>query len=140
MNFPTESCLAGSKAQVRKTDGTMAMLPPKKSELEIFDIEDRSANNDVVAPGVRFSDTNYDADGTVVEMYGYQNGLVEMKGSRSISANGVEFKLNDFERVPELDDMYTMFATVYDLAGNSSEATVMFSVNRFGSVYVYDDY
>ena len=38
MNFPTESCLAGSKAQVRKTDGTMAMLPPKKSELEIFDM------------------------------------------------------------------------------------------------------
>lgn len=38
MNFPTESCLAGSKAQVRKTDGTMAMLPPKKAELEIFDM------------------------------------------------------------------------------------------------------
>lgn len=38
LNFPTESCLAGSKAQVRKTDGTMAMLPPKKSELEIFDL------------------------------------------------------------------------------------------------------
>ena len=38
MNFPTESCLAGSKAQVRKTDGTMVILPPKKSEIEIFDM------------------------------------------------------------------------------------------------------
>ena len=108
-------------------------------ELEIFDIEDRSANNDVVAPGVRFHDTNYDADGTVVEMTGYRNGLVEMTGSRTVTANGVEFKLKDFEHVPEIDDMYTMRAIVYDLAGNSSEATVMFSVNRFGSVYTFDD-
>lgn len=38
MGFPTESCLAGSKAQIRKTDGTMIMLPPKKAELEIFDL------------------------------------------------------------------------------------------------------
>ena len=108
-------------------------------EIEIFDIEDRSANNDVVAPGIRYSDTNYDADGTVVEMIGYKNGLVEMTGSKVVNGNGVEFKLKDFERVPEMDDMYTMNATVYDLAGNSSEATVMFSVNRFGSVYTFDE-
>ena len=38
-----------------------------------------------------------------------------------------------------MDDMYTMEATVYDLAGNSSEASVIFSVNRFGSVYTFSD-
>ena len=38
-----------------------------------------------------------------------------------------------------MDDIYTMEAAVYDLAGNSSEAMVMFSVNRFGSVYTFDE-
>ena len=108
-------------------------------ELEIFDIEHMSANKGIVRPGVRYSDTNYDADGTVVVMTGYNNGVVEMTGTRNITATGVEFKLDDFEYVQSMDDLYTMHATVYDLAGNSSEATVMFSVNRFGSVYTFDE-
>lgn len=108
-------------------------------ELEIFDIENMSANNGIVMPGVRYSDTNYDPDATVIAMTGYRNGPVEMNGTRTATANGMEIKLNDFEHVPEMDDMYTMEATVYDLAGNSSEASVIFSVNRFGSVYTFSD-
>ena len=36
------------------------------------------------------------------------------------------------------DDIYTINATLTDMAGNESNATVTFSVNRFGSVYVFD--
>lgn len=129
--------LAGNEAADYEEDYfTVDLTNP---EIEIFDIEDHSANNDVVAPGIRYSDTNYDADGTVVEMKGYKNGIVEMTGTRNITAKGVEFKLNDFEHILEMDDMYTMNAVVYDLAGNSSEVSVMFSVNRFGSVYTFDE-
>lgn len=108
-------------------------------ELEIFDIENMSANNGVVMPGVRYSDLNYDPDGTVIQMTGYHNGPVEMDGTRTSIAGGMEIKLNDFEHVQEMDDMYTMEAVVYDLAGNSSEDSVVFSVNRFGSVYTFDE-
>lgn len=108
-------------------------------ELEIFDIEHMSANNGVVRPGIRYHDTNYDQNGTVILMTGYHNGVVEMTGDRKLEANGLELKLDDFAYVQEMDDIYTMEATVYDLAGNSSEAMVMFSVNRFGSVYTFDE-
>ncbi len=107
-------------------------------EIEIYNIENFSANNGVVQPGIRYSDTNYDSDAVVVEMTGYNNGTVSMDGRKTITSKGVEILMDDFEYVQEMDDMYTMTATVYDLAGNSSEASVTFSVNRFGSVYTFD--
>jgi len=107
-------------------------------EIEIYNIENFSANNGVVQPGIRYSDTNYDSDAVVVEMTGYNNGMVSMDGRKTITSKGVEILMDDFEYVQEMDDMYTMTVTVYDLAGNSSEASVTFSVNRFGSVYTFD--
>lgn len=108
-------------------------------ELEIYDIENLSANKGEVRPGIRYFDTNYDAEGTVVIFKGYHNGEQEMEGDKSLQVNGLELKLHDIPHIQENDDVYTMEATVYDLAGNSSEASVMFSVNRFGSVYTFDE-
>ena len=45
----------------------------------------------------------------------------------------------DFEHTPETDDVYTMVAKVTDLAGNSDEKTVTFSVNRFGSNFLFSE-
>ncbi|MCD8217410.1 MAG: hypothetical protein LUD01_05100 [Clostridiales bacterium] len=107
--------------------------------IEIFDIENYSANNSVVAPGVRYSDTNYDPNAIVVELDGYDNGVTTIDGlAPSVSGDSVEVKMDDFAYEQSVDDMYTLTATVYDLAGNSAEASVVFSVNRFGSVYTFD--
>lgn len=108
-------------------------------ELEIFNITDLSANNGTVTPGIRYSDLNYDADNSVILMKGYHNGEQEINQTPKATANGMEIRLDDFAYTPETDDIYTMKATVYDLAGNSSEAEVTFSVNRFGSVYAFDE-
>lgn len=110
-------------------------------KVEIFDIENMSANNGIVRPGVKGSDINYDASATQISMKGYYNGLIDMTSNGTVtrSATGVEIKLNDFEHKKNVDDLYTMNAVVYDLAGNRSEASVIFSVNRFGSVYTFDE-
>ena len=41
---------------------------------------------------------------------------------------------------PGMDGLYTVKVSARDLAGNQLQKTVRFTVNRFGSIYVYDDY
>ena len=47
--------------------------------------------------------------------------------------------IEDVEHLEENDGIYTLTVTVYDKAGRSMEETVVYSVNRFGSVYVYSE-
>ena len=47
--------------------------------------------------------------------------------------------MNDFAREEKMDDLYTLTAKSVDKAGNETEKSVLFSVNRYGSVYVLDD-
>lgn len=129
--------LAGNEMEVYAQDHFV--VDRTEPEIEIFDIENHSANNGSVRPGIRYNDTNYDAGATVVEMKGFHNGVIDMEGTTSVASTGVELKMDDFAYEPDMDDLYTMHATVYDLAGNSSEAEVTFSVNRFGSVYTFDE-
>lgn len=108
-------------------------------EIEIFDIEDKSANNNVVAPGVNYSDVNYDESGVEITLKGVYHDAVALDGARSSIANGQSIKMADFPRTEETDDLYTLKAAVVDKAGNRTEDSVTFSVNRFGSVYVFSD-
>ena len=43
----------------------------------------------------------------------------------------------DFEHKESVDDVYTLTAQVSDLAGNMDEKSVTFSVNRFGSNFIF---
>lgn len=107
-------------------------------ELEIFDIGHRSANNGVVRPGIRCIDVNYETGSEEIILEGYHNGVIQMTGEQSTQSQGLVFLADDFAYVQESDDLYTLKAAVYDLAGNRSETMTTFSVNRFGSVYTFD--
>lgn len=108
-------------------------------EIEFFDIEDKSANNGTVAPGVRYSDINYTADGVEITLEGAENGITSIDGTRSSIPNGQSIKMADFAHEEAVDDVYTMTASVTDRAGNTTEQSVMFSVNRFGSNYIMSE-
>jgi len=107
--------------------------------LEILDIEDMSANKGEVRPRIRYSDVNYDPKGTKITLKGNDNGAMEIKGDTTLIENGVEIRLDDFEHVAEMDDLYTMEVEISDLAGNRAETGISFSVNRFGSVYNFKE-
>lgn len=129
--------LAGNAAQVYNVDEFVIDLT--KPEIEIFDIVDKSANNGEVAPGVRYSDTNYDVNGISITYSGSKHSAKAVDGARSSIPNGESIKMADFEHTAETDDVYTMVAKVTDLAGNSDEKQVTFSVNRFGSNFIFSE-
>lgn len=108
-------------------------------EVEIFDVKDKSANNDVVAPGVKYSDNNYDKKNVSIKIEGANNGSVDIGKVASAVNNGESIKLNDFPREEKMDDLYKLTAKVTDKAGNATEKSILFSVNRYGSVYVLDN-
>lgn len=106
--------------------------------LEITGVADRSANNGTVAPIINFMDTNFDADAVTYTLTGVNNGTVTYPASKADVANGQTVTFADFERVQNVDDIYTLTATITDKAGNETTKTITFSANRFGSVYDLD--
>lgn len=108
--------------------------------LEISGVEDKSANNNTVAPVVTYSDTNFNKDSVNIELSGVNNGKVNYAGSVEDVTNGQKFTYADFEKVQNVDDIYTLSATLTDMAGNETTKTIVFSANRFGSVYTFDSF
>lgn len=128
--------LAGNLSAVYEAEPfVIDQTPPQR---EIYGVLDSSANAGEVRPGIRYSDANYDPSGTEIFLTGYENGETEWKGSWIQLETGAELKMEDFPHIQEMDDMYTLRASVQDLAGNSSQAQILFSVNRFGSVYTLE--
>lgn len=103
--------------------------------LEITGVADQSANNGDVIPVVTYSDTNYDADKVTITLSGANRKGVELDGSYKGIHNGRTFTFKNFAKEKEIDDIYTLTATLTDKAGNTTEKTITFSVNRFGSSY-----
>lgn len=107
--------------------------------LEITGVADNSANNGDVIPVVTYSDTNYDADKVTITLTGANRKTVELDGAYADIHNGRTFTFKNFAEEKEIDDIYTLTATITDKAGNTTEKTINFSVNRFGSTYAVSE-
>ena len=84
--------------------------------------------------------TNFNKDAVTIELNGVNNGKVNYTASTKDIDNGQEYAYADFDKVQEVDDIYTLSATLTDKAGNETKKEIMFSANRFGSVYTFDTY
>lgn len=103
--------------------------------LEISGVEDKSANNGTVAPVISFTDTNFDEGGVTYTLVGVSNGKVNYSSTITNIPNGQQVTFADFEKIQQVDDIYTLTATLVDKAGNETTKSITFSANRFGSVY-----
>ena len=108
-------------------------------QILITEIADKSANNGMVSPLITVTDTNYENGSIWYEIVGWENGLIDLAKAITKIKNGEMIRIKDFEYVKEADDLYRLTAGATDLAGNTSETKISFSVNRFGSVYVLDE-
>ena len=113
-------------------------------EPEITGVENGVAYKGDVIPSINFSDINYS---------NYELRLVRtrrdeinvdvtekfFKGLNESNQGGTG-SFNVFDKVQDNDGIYTLYAKVTDKAGNEKEKNVTFTLNRFGSVYAYDNY
>ncbi|MGN1130882.1 MAG: starch-binding protein, partial [Ruminococcus sp.] len=106
---------------------------------------DGTAYKDEVIPSISFSDENlenYQVKLTRTR-FGEKNIDVtdEFIGGRvSSNKKGGSGTFDTFKEIAENDGIYTLTVKVSDMADHSSESTVKFTVNRFGSVYGYNKY
>jgi hypothetical protein len=102
------------------------------------DVADHKAYNDVVEPVVTLTDRNYDGGGKQISVTGVKTGAGNANVSYAVITDGERGTIVDLAHTPENDDIYTVSAELTDLAGNSSDATLTYSVNRFGSTWLID--
>ena len=129
---------AGNEAQ--GIENEVFYVDKTAPELSISGVENQSANSGEVAPIIEFADTNIDFDSVEITLSGANRGdNLELIGDYSDIHNGQIFNFENFAETEENDDIYTLSVSLSDYAGNTSEATITFSVNRFGSTYALSE-
>lgn len=97
-----------------------------------------------VVPVIEFSDVNYsDYQVTLIRTRLSEKNVdvtEQFIRNMNVGAKGGKGSIDTLEMIQENDGIYTLTASVEDKAGNTAETSVVFTLNRFGSVYVYGDY
>ena len=95
-----------------------------------------------IIPSVFFEDENFDScdiELLQVKIYGLEDVSGHTERFLDVNEHGFKGILDLFEEISENDGIYELTVLASDLAGHVSERKVDFTVNRFGSVFVFDD-
>ncbi len=114
------------------------------NEPAISGVTSGQAYKDDVIPTVSFDDVNFDSYEIKLTKTERSSANVDVTStfitSIKTDANGGSGSFDSFEKLTENDGIYTLSAKMIDKAGNESSKSVTFTINRFGSVYQYDEY
>lgn len=130
------SDLAGNVAE--PYDSGEFVIDMTAPQVSIGDVEGQVAYAGIVSPTIAYSDTNLDALVSSFTLTGARQGDTFLpNASETSSATEKNVSLGNFPYEVERDDVYTLSAQAVDLAGNTSQVAVTFSVNRYGSTYYF---
>jgi hypothetical protein len=101
----------------------------------ISGVSDQTANSGSLDIQVECRDENGVQKLQKAEIRGLNNGMILQPEEYSDGDGSIRLIYPDFPEDQKYDDIYEMTIQVEDLAGNTSEETLYFSVNRCGSVY-----
>lgn len=102
------------------------------------------AYKDNVIPAISFNDQNYDNYEVTLTQTRYGNKNADVKSKFIGTAIGITEKgglgsFDTFKKLAENDGIYTLTVKVTDKAKHEVTTAVTFTVNRFGSVYEFND-
>ena len=145
----TGSDALGNKAKMTDYSGTAPnafVIDTKFAAPVISQVEEGNAYPDSISPKATVTDINLESvEATLVRTrrdeiaVDVTSEMLKGKFNWADIANGKEAILDVFPEIQDYDGIYTLTVTGKDKAGNTAKTSVTFSVNRFGSVYVYDE-
>ncbi|MEE0954728.1 MAG: hypothetical protein U0L49_02815 [Eubacterium sp.] len=144
----TDTDLAGNasrKADYGKSKAAGAFTIDRTiEEASVTGVKDRTSYRDKLSLQVTFQDRHYDrAEVSLIKrerdgsMSDVSKALLE---DRKETETGVSIRSRSFEVLRKNDGIYFFKCSFLDKAGNRIDSELVFSVNRFGSIYIFDDY
>lgn len=121
--------------------------------IKISGVKDKGAYKTDVIPKVEISDNYYKSYSIKLSKTGVYfgdsnidiNSMKDVDVTKDFITNvvslerGIEGSFDTFAKKQENDGVYTLTVNAYDYAGRVSTQVVTFSVNRFGSVYTFNE-
>lgn len=115
--------------------GDEFVIDVDKPTLKITGVESGISYKKDFSAKVVVSDNGLDTSASIITVTGKRNGKMNLTGS--LSSKGGTISFDNLPKEEKYDDVYTVKAVAKDLAGNSVEEEMVFSVNRFGSAYKF---
>lgn len=108
-------------------------------EIIIEQTKENSANNGRIEPVIYLYDPYLDAESLEISCIGEKWGEKKLTYAISDDEKRKKVSIYDFPYEKKQDDLYTMRIRIRDKAGNLAGKKICFSVNRFGSVYTFEE-
>lgn len=100
---------------------------------------DKRSFNDIVRPIITVNDVNYGSVNVTLSRIVRNGTQDDLQSLLAIPNGNGSYTSENFPEEIENDGIYTITVTLTDQAGNTQTSDEVFTVNRFGSVYVFND-